>query len=217
VRTSAEQINAQAAALDFEPQAMEKVARLLELLDAIATVPLLSRHLVLKGGTALNLFLLDLPRLSVDIDLNLVGAPSREEMQALRPTVEAALQAAFASQQLDVRRRPDAHAGGKWSLRYRSVFDQGAELEVDLNTLHRVPLWDPAPMASRLPVFSQRPTVLQEVHEIVAGKLAALVSRSAGRDLFDARELLSKLPLDPARLRIAFASRQVKPAPTGAT
>jgi len=29
---------------------------------------------LLKGGTALNLFLLDLPRLSVDIDLNYIGA-----------------------------------------------------------------------------------------------------------------------------------------------
>ena len=30
-------------------------------------------RLVLKGGTALNLFFFDLPRLSVDIDLNYVG------------------------------------------------------------------------------------------------------------------------------------------------
>ncbi|RKY16044.1 MAG: nucleotidyl transferase AbiEii/AbiGii toxin family protein [Planctomycetota bacterium] len=183
---------------------MEKVARLLGLLDAIATVPLLARHLILKGGTALNLFLLDVPRLSVDIDVNLIGAPSREEMMALRPSVEHALQAAFASEQLDVRRRPDAHAGGKWSLRYRSVFGQGAVLELDLNTLHRVPLWEPQPLPSRLPVFSLRPTLLQDVHEIVAGKLAALVSRGAGRDIFDAHELLSTLPLQPDRLRLAF-------------
>ena len=193
MRTSAEQIAAQAAGLDFELHAMEKVARLLELLDTFATSPLLRQHLVLKGGTALNLFLLDVPRLSVDVDLNLIGAPTREELDELRPRIEAGLEAAFASQELDVRRRPAAHAGGKWSLRYRSVFGQGGKLEVDLNTLQRVPLWEPVITPARLPVFSRRPTALQEPHEIVAGKLAALVDRAAGRDLFDAHQLLTHL------------------------
>ncbi|MCG2795115.1 MAG: nucleotidyl transferase AbiEii/AbiGii toxin family protein [Actinomycetia bacterium] len=40
--------------------------------------------LVLKGGTALNLFYLDMPRLSVDIDLNYIGAAGRER-HALQP------------------------------------------------------------------------------------------------------------------------------------
>ena len=204
MRTSAEQIRAQASELDFELHAMEKVARLLELLDALATSPLLRQHLVLKGGTALNLFLLDVPRLSVDVDLNLIGAPTREELDELRPRIDAGLAAAFASQGLDVRRRPDAHAGGKWSLRYRSVFGQGGKLEVDLNTLQRVPLWEPVITPARLPVFSRRPTALQEPHEIVAGKLAALVDRAAGRDLFDAHQLLTHLDLDSRRLRLAF-------------
>lgn len=204
MRTSAEQIAAQAAALDFERHAIEKVARLLELLDGFAASPLLRRHLALKGGTALNLFLMNAPRLSVDIDMNLIGADTRDELDELRPSVEAALEAVFASQDLDVRRKPDAHAGGKWSLRYNSAFGQGGQLEVDVNTLHRVPLWEPVAMPSRLPVFSQRLTLLQDVHEIVAGKLAALIARGAGRDLFDAHRLLSRLELDPQRLRLAF-------------
>ena len=183
---------------------MEKVARLLELLDVFAGSPLLRRHLALKGGTALNLFLLDVPRLSVDIDLDLIGATTRPELDALRPRVEAALEAAFASEGLDVRRRPQAHAGGKWSLRYRSVFGQGGGLEVDLSTLHRVPLWDPVPMTCRLEVFSRHPTRLRDIHEIAAGKLAALLDRGAGRDLFDAHALLTAPGLDIGRLRLAF-------------
>jgi hypothetical protein len=39
--------------------------------------PFLNRRLVLKGGTAINLFYLDLARLSVDIDLNYVGQIER--------------------------------------------------------------------------------------------------------------------------------------------
>ena len=59
--------------------------RLLELLDEIAPDPVLSRRLALKGGTALNVFYLDLDRLSVDIDLNYVGALDLAAMERERP------------------------------------------------------------------------------------------------------------------------------------
>ena len=41
-------------------------------------------------------------------------------------------------------------------------------------------------------------------HELAAGKLAALVARSASRDVFDARELLRRPGLDRAKLRLGF-------------
>ena len=43
---------------------------LVRLLEAVRTHPFLGPRMALKGGTALNLFVLDLPRLSVDIDMN---------------------------------------------------------------------------------------------------------------------------------------------------
>src|SRR5690606_34358742 len=43
-----------------------------------------------------------------------------------------------------------------------------------------------------------------EHHELAAGKLAALCSRSAARDLFDARELLRCGEFDRGKLRLAF-------------
>ena len=73
---------------------MERVAQLLGLLDAMQRHPFLRGKLALKGGTALNLFVFDLPRLSVDIDLNYVGAESREAMLEERPRLEEALRAA---------------------------------------------------------------------------------------------------------------------------
>jgi hypothetical protein len=56
------------------------------------------------------------------------------------------------------------------------------------------------------PVGGERATrvlVLDE-HELAAGKLAALVARSASRDVFDARELLRRPGLDRAKLRLGF-------------
>ncbi|MBN1606300.1 MAG: nucleotidyl transferase AbiEii/AbiGii toxin family protein [Polyangiaceae bacterium] len=43
-----------------------------------------------------------------------------------------------------------------------------------------------------------------DVHELAAGKLAALFSRTASRDLFDARELLTHGGLKRDRLRLGF-------------
>ena len=70
---------------------LEKVLRLLDLLQAIASDQTLSDRFVLKVGTALNLFHLRLDRLSVDIDLNYVGALDRDTMKTERVVVEAAL------------------------------------------------------------------------------------------------------------------------------
>jgi predicted nucleotidyltransferase component of viral defense system len=68
----------------FEPQVADKVVRLLMVLDRIGSHPLLRPRLCLHGGTALNLFVLGSPRLSVDIDLNYVGSADREVMLAER-------------------------------------------------------------------------------------------------------------------------------------
>src|SRR3546814_11132906 len=92
---------------------LEKVLRLLDLLQEIARDPDLSERLVLKGGTALNVFHLGLDRLSVDIDLNYIGALDRAAMEAERPTVDAALNRLLTSQGYAVRRPPDEHAGGQ--------------------------------------------------------------------------------------------------------
>ena len=49
---------------------LEKVMRLVDILKYFHGSKLLSKTLVLKGGTAINLTIFELPRLSVDIDLD---------------------------------------------------------------------------------------------------------------------------------------------------
>ena len=53
----------EAAASGFEAEPLEKVIRLVGLLEDLAVHPFLKGRVALKGGTALNLFLFDLPRL----------------------------------------------------------------------------------------------------------------------------------------------------------
>ncbi len=71
---SQERLRAEAAGTDFRPEILEKSLRLLSLLETFFQHPFLKGRFTLKGGTALNLFLFDVPRLSVDADLNYIGA-----------------------------------------------------------------------------------------------------------------------------------------------
>lgn len=84
-----------------------------------------------------------LPRLSVDIDLNLVEPLSREELQAIRPRFEQAFEAVFRREGFTIRKSPTEHAGGKWRLGYPSAVGGPSNLEVDVNYVLRRPLWEP--------------------------------------------------------------------------
>jgi hypothetical protein len=100
----------------FNAAVIEKVLHLLNLLNKLNSHSFLKGKLALKGGSALNLFVFNIPRLSVDIDLNYIGALDREKMMVDRPKVEKAVEAVFAREGFTVKRKPIEHAGGKWRL-----------------------------------------------------------------------------------------------------
>jgi predicted nucleotidyltransferase component of viral defense system len=202
-----ETLRAEATATGFRPEVLEKVYQLLSLLEGMRSHPFLKGRLALKGGTALNLFVFDVPRLSVDVDLNYIGAVDLATMQAERPRVERAIQAVCAREDFTITKLPTEHAGGKWRLRYASALGTDANLELDINFLLRVPLWrverhDSRPVGS----FIARAIPILEVHELAAGKLAALFARHASRDLHDAHAVLRQARLDETRLRPAFVA-----------
>ena len=122
-----------------------------------------------------------------------------------RPKVEQAIAAVCGRADLSVRRAPTEHAGGKWRLRYADVNGRQGNLELDLNFLMRLPLWSPQPLDSRpLGPLGAKSILVNDIHELAAGKLAALFSRSAARDLYDVCRMLEGTTLDPVKLRLAF-------------
>jgi len=104
----------------FRADVVEKVLRLHGILDRLDRHKVTHGTWLLKGGTALNLLHLDVPRLSVDIDVNYVGADDVESMRRARPDYERTLTSCCAREGCDVRRAPSEHAGGKFRLRYPS-------------------------------------------------------------------------------------------------
>ena len=205
MKLSRERLTVESEATGFRPEVLEKVIHLLNLLTVFQRHPALGGRLALKGGTALNLFCFDLPRLSVDIDLNYTGAADRADLLADREGIERAVQAVCQREELAVTRVPGDHAGGKWRLRYASALGGSGNLEVDLNFMFRVPLWPVAMVDSvRVGSYSAAGIPVLDLHELAAGKLAALFARRTSRDLFDAHRLLTCGRLEAGRLRLGF-------------
>ncbi len=202
---SASELLPVAESTGYKADMIEKVLHLLRLLDVLNTHPYLKNKWALKGGTALNLFRQNLPRLSVDIDLNYIGVLDRETMLAERPKFERAVQAVCAREGFTVRRAPEEHAGGKWRLTYQSHTGQSSNLEIDINYMFRQPLWNIKPYDSLELGFVKANNIpVLDIHELAAGKLAAMLSRGQARDLFDSHSLLKSESLSPDKLRLAF-------------
>ena len=84
--------------LGFVRDALEKVIRLADILEYFNTNPILKDSLALKGGTAVNLTIFDLPRLSVDIDMDYLITNSRKEMLESREVINGAIDRYMVSQ-----------------------------------------------------------------------------------------------------------------------
>lgn len=71
----------------FVRDTFEKVLRLKEILKFFNSQKYLSEHLILKGGTAINTVIFNLPRLSVDIDMDFIPNGTRDEMVTAREQI----------------------------------------------------------------------------------------------------------------------------------
>ena len=195
----------EAAGVGFNARLLERAFHLLHLLQSFTSHPRLDGKLALKGGTALNLFLLPCPRLSADIDLNFIGEVDRDGMLKQRPFIEASITEVIKREGYVLRRMPSSHAGGKWRLNFDADYSQSGNLEVDLNFMYRRPLW-PIQRLTSLPIggFQVIDIPVVDIHELAAGKLAALLTRRKARDLFDCDQMFQSLSFNQRKLGLAF-------------
>jgi len=99
-----------AAERQLQPVTLERVIRLIDILDAFGADTLIGPRIALKGGTALNVFHSDLDRLLVDIDVNYVGAIEKERTDADRPGLEDRIERLMESKGYAARREPSETA-----------------------------------------------------------------------------------------------------------
>lgn len=160
------------------------------LLTRVAPLVLVDDTFALKGGTAINLFTRDMPRLSVDLDL-VFPDHTVPRAQALKRISEHIQQSAKRLERLGFETYvPAANREGETKLLFRN---KGIEVKVEVNsvmrgTVHPVSRCSLTPRAREtLEADVEVPVVSLE--DMYGGKLVAAMDRQHPRDLFDVMQL----------------------------
>jgi predicted nucleotidyltransferase component of viral defense system len=121
----------------FPADNLERVLRLRELLAELHKHTFVQGKLVLKGGTALNLFYFGLKRLSVDIDLNYIAHIDRDATQRERPEITQAVEQIATGLQYKLQNGVDEHALREWYLNYPNHTGKPDRIQIEINFLMR--------------------------------------------------------------------------------
>ena len=161
-----------------------QVALLLNVLPEIAKESCFALH----GGTAINLFIRDMPRLSIDVDLTYIPIEDRttslqnisEALEQTKKHIEKAVP------HITVLHRIDAAK--------LLVSVPGAAIKIEVNTVIRGILREPIKLTlnskaqDAFEVFSAINVV--PIGQLYGGKICAALDRQHPRDLFDVKYLL---------------------------
>ena len=186
------------------------------LLTDIAPVVFESGVFALKGGTAINLFLRDMPRLSVDLDLVFTDhrLPRAEALAAINEALRTTRDK-LAKRGFKVYASTAADMGETKLLITRGDLS----VKVEVNTVMRgsvhPTLTRGLTTAASDALLADLELPLLSPEDIYGGKLVAAMDRQHPRDLFDVMELFADGGITPETRR-AFVVLPCKPQPNTA-
>lgn len=159
----------------------------------LRTVPYIAKEkcFALKGGTAINLFFRDLPRLSVDIDLTYVHVFSRAKslgaidkaMKRIAARIEKGIEDAHLTQTVV-----------EGTVTKLFIQERKVQIKVEVTPVMRGCAYEPevrgvTPAVEEAFGFAEMPVV--SFADLYAGKIVAALDRQHPRDFFDARQLMA--------------------------
>ncbi|MFT3746794.1 MAG: nucleotidyl transferase AbiEii/AbiGii toxin family protein [Agriterribacter sp.] len=164
----------------------QQIALLLAVLPEVAKEKCFALH----GGTAINLFIRDMPRLSVDIDLTYLPIEDRdisikhiaEALQRIKSNIQKVIP--------NVRITPRLDAGKL------QVLANKVDIKIEVNLVNRGALTQPIEMSlcekaqNEFEAFCSIRVV--SLGQLFGGKIVAALDRQHPRDLFDVKYLLAK-------------------------
>jgi predicted nucleotidyltransferase component of viral defense system len=181
------ELNIRAREYGFNRDTFEKVLRLRLILEYINSQEYLQQHLLLKGGTAINLTVFNLPRLSVDIDLDFVPNIIRDEMKEERDKLTRIL-TGYMSEQGYILSDASRFSHSLDALYYNYVNAAGNKdmIKIEINYSLRSHIFPAENRVFVTEAFGELINIRTvAVMEIFAAKANALISRAAARDLYD--------------------------------
>ena len=187
--------------MPVDQQYRKQVAQLVRVLPLVAE----QKCFALKGGTAINLFIRNLPRLSVDIDLTYLPVEDRKESllgieNGLR-RIQARVEESFPFAQVQRSHLKDEGTVNKLFLHERGVLTKievtpvfrGCVLETMKRSVSNIVETQ----------FGFATNLVVSFADLYASKFVAALDRQHPRDLFDVRDLLLNEGID-TKLRNAF-------------
>lgn len=164
----------------------QQVALLLAVLPEVAKEKCFALH----GGTAINLFVRNMPRLSVDIDLTYLPIEDREisikhiaeALERIKSNIQKVVPNVRITPRLDT---------GKLQISANKV-----DMKIEVNLVNRGALTQPIEMPlcekaqNEFEAFCSIPVV--SLGQLFGGKIVAALDRQHPRDLFDVKYLLAK-------------------------
>ena len=173
----------------FIKSTLEKVERLLNILEWINSHEKLSKLMVLKGGTAINIAVFNFPRLSVDIDLDLTGNFSKDKMIKERENIHNLLVKYLNANnyKINEEKSKNVYALDSIVAEYEDIRKNIDNIKIEINYMNRVHILENKQLKVDTDIFGDRQLKINCVHpiEIYAAKFCALLSRTTARDLFD--------------------------------
>jgi predicted nucleotidyltransferase component of viral defense system len=159
----------------------------------------------LKGGSALNLFIRDLPRLSVDIDLTYLPIEDRDSTLANISDILTTISRDISKAMPQVMIQPLKATDGR--LRKLVVRSGLVTVKVEPNETIRGSVF-PCELRDLAPQVEEEFGLFMSVQtlslaDLYGGKICAALDRQHPRDLFDVQMLLANEGLTPA-IRTAF-------------
>ncbi len=180
----------------------EQTFLMLRTLSSVAS----EKCFALKGGTAINLFLRDMPRLSVDVDLTYLPLEARgtslENIGQALQRISQAIQISLPEVRVQKSLHPELKTVTKLVVKEKNV---SIKIEVNLVIRGSVYSCDErslSPKAEKL--FNLSATITtSSLADLYGGKICAALDRQHPRDLFDIKLLMGNEGFTP-EIRKAF-------------
>lgn len=178
--------------LDFIQNTLEKVYRLADVLAYINSNSMLKEILALKGGTAINFTIFDLPRLSVDIDLDYLKPASRDEMLEERKLIAEDIQKHMRNEGYELSLKSKYHHSlDSFVFSYTNLSGINDNIKIEINYSLRSHIFQAEKCGIKSPhIFGDYTVNSLSAIEIFGSKINALLIRVASRDLYDVYNMI---------------------------
>lgn len=164
----------------------------------------MGKYFALKGGTAINLFVRDLPRLSVDIDLMYLPIEPRDESLA---NIAKIFEDMFNTVESNMKftKVHKLYQRGDSELSKLQVERKGVRIKIEASPVMRGTVREPVLMQNTSTVqdiFGFVSTNVVHMDDLYAGKMCAALDRQHPRDFYDIRGLLDNEGISDALMDV---------------